>query len=337
MSKSNLAEKSYPAEESWKDTLKDICEVARNSLHNLVSTGTPPLPRCYHQEFVQAADILKKQTILDMVRSDEDSQAVRFRRVILKARDRISDARKILSEFEEEARRNIAHLDNRIDTMKLHLVDLPEEKKRDIEGSVSAIRASNSDFVENISGVLEQIGKQENLLASLAKKVHEDPLTGVLNRRAWERDLKEACSEAESDRKSSMLALDIADLDDFKNVNDSYGHPVGDAVLKQFAALLADHFASSGSVYRYGGEEFGIILPGFSGQEAAERLEVFRKRLKRAVFVAMNGEVKIRISASYGVAQWTGQENMKDVVSRADQMLYKAKKAGKDCIILHQE
>jgi len=147
VSKSNLAEKSYPAEESWKDTLKDICEVARNSLHNLVSTGTPPLPRCYHQEFVQAADILKKQTILDMVRSDEDSQAVRFRRVILKARDRISDARKILSEFEEEARRNIAHLDNRIDTMKLHLVDLPEEKKRDIEGSVSAIRASNSDFV----------------------------------------------------------------------------------------------------------------------------------------------------------------------------------------------
>jgi len=134
-----------------------------------------------------------------------------------------------------------------------------------------------------------------------------------------------------------MLALVIADLDDFKNVNDSYGHPVGDAVLKQFAALLADHFASSGSVYRYGGEEFGIILPGFSGQEAAERLEVFRKRLKRAVFVAMNGEVKIRISASYGVAQWTGQENMKDVVSRADQMLYKAKKAGKDCIILHQE
>ncbi len=334
MTKSNLAEKTCPAEESWKDTLKDICEVARNSLHNLVSSGTPPLPRCYHQEFVQAADVLQKQAILEMVRSDEDRQAASFQRVILRAKDRISDARKILSDFEQEARKNIARLDSRIDTMKLHLVDLPEEQKKHIQGSVDAIRATSSGFVENLEGVLDQIGKQEDLLASLAKKVHEDPLTGILNRRAWERDLREVSSGKASSGQPSLVSVVIADLDDFKNVNDIYGHPVGDAVLKQFAALLQDHFASSGSVYRYGGEEFGVILPGFSGPEAVEKLEVFRNRLKKAVFVAMNGEVKIRISASYGVAQWTGKEDMKTVVSMADQMLYRAKKAGKDCIIL---
>ncbi len=335
MTKSKLAEKACPADESWKDTLKDICEVARNSLHNLVSSGTPPLPRCYQQEFIQAADVLKKQEILDMVRNDEDSQAVRFRRVILKARDSISDVRKILSEFEEEAKKNLASLDQRIDVMKLHLVHLPSEQKDYIEGSVSAIQAGSSDFLKNIAAVLDQIGKQENMLASLTKKVHEDPLTGVLNRRAWERDLNDVSAQDGSTRESPVLTLVIADLDDFKQVNDTFGHPVGDAVLKQFAALLADHFASSGSVYRYGGEEFGIILPGFPGHEVVERLEIFRKRLKRAVFVAMNGDVQIKISASYGVAQWSGQENMKDVVSRADQMLYKAKKAGKDCIIFH--
>ena len=322
------------AEEAWKDTLKDICEVARNSLHNLVSSGTPPLPRCYHQEFVQAADVMQKAEILEMVRSDEDQQTVRFRRVILKARDRISDARKILVDFEEEAKQNMAQLDQRIDAMNLHLVPLPKEQKRDLEGNVRAFQESSRDFVGNLSGVLEKIGKQENLLVSLARQVHEDPLTGVLNRRAWERDLNDiASSDASGSHDSGgMITLVIADLDHFKKVNDSYGHPVGDAVLKQFATLLGDHFASSGSVYRYGGEEFGIILPGFSLSEAVERLEVFRKRLKRAVFVAMNGEVKIRISASYGAADWTGKEDIKEVVARADQMLYKAKKSGRDCI-----
>ena len=325
---------SSHADEAWKDTLRDICEVARNSLHNLVSSGTPPLPRCYHQEFVQAADTLKKQDILEMVRSDEDKQAVRFRSVILKARDRISDARKILAQFEEEAKRNLAQLDKSIDEIEFRLEHLPDNQKHGIVGSVKAMRESNSDFVENVSGILEKIGEQEGLLASLAKKVHEDPLTGIYNRRAWERDLDEIASGMESDERddNGCLTLVIADLDHFKNVNDSYGHPVGDAVLKQFASLLADHFSSSGSVYRYGGEEFGVILPGFTVKETVEGLEAFRKRLKRAVFVAMNGEVKIRISASFGVAQWTGKEYMKDVVSRADELLYAAKKAGRDCI-----
>ena len=334
MSKTNLAERPSVAEEAWKDTLKDICEVARNSLHNLVSSGTPPLPRCYHQEFVQAADMLQKQAILEMVRSDEDQQALRFRRVILRARERITDAKKILVDFEEEAKENMAQLDQRIDAMNLDLVPLPKEQKRALEGNVRAIQESSKDFVGNLSGVLEQIGKQENLLASLARQVHEDPLTGILNRRAWERDLNEITSadDGGGHDTSGLITLAIADLDHFKKVNDSYGHPVGDAVLKQFAVLLGDHFASSGSVYRYGGEEFGIILPGFSVHEAAEKLDVFRKRLKRAVFVAMNGEVKIRISASYGIAGWTGKEDIKDVVSMADQMLYKAKKAGRDRI-----
>lgn len=340
VNKTNLTERPSLAEDAWKDTLKDICEVARNSLHNLVSSGTPPLPRYYHQEFVRTSDILQKPEILKMVLSHGDQQALRFRKVILKARDRISEARTILVEFEEEAKQHMAQLDQRIDVMNLHLIPMPEGQKRDLKRDVRAIQDSSRSFVGNISGVVEQIGKQENLLKSLARQVHEDPLTGVLNRRAWERDLDEIAS-ADAPRSRDphgLITLVIADIDRFKNVNDSYGHPVGDAVLKQFAALLGDHFAGSGSVYRYGGDEFGIIFPGFSVHEAAKKLEGFRKRLQRTIFIAINGKVKrdqdqnIRISASYGVAGWTGKEDIKDVVSRADHMLYRAKKAGRDRI-----
>ncbi len=329
-----MTEKPAETEDAWKDTLKDICEVARNSLHNLVSSGTPPLPRCYHQEFIQAADMLNKEEILEMVRSDEDKQAMRYRNVILKAKARISDAKNILANFEEEAKRNIAKLDKHIDSIHLQMTNMPDEQKGNIEASAKAIKESSKGFMDNISGVLEQIKRQENMLVSLAKKVHEDPLTNVLNRRAWERDLSEFASanQGGGNESSSLLSLVIADLDHFKKVNDSYGHPVGDAVLKQFAMLLKNHFEDMGSVYRYGGEEFGVILPGCPGEEAVEKLELFRKRLGKSLFIAMNGQVKIKVSASYGVAQWTGTEDMRDVVARADRMLYEAKKAGRNCI-----
>jgi len=64
MNKDNLAQKIDPAGESWREVLRDICEVARNSLHNLVSSGTPPLPRCYQQEFLQAANLLTSKGYL---------------------------------------------------------------------------------------------------------------------------------------------------------------------------------------------------------------------------------------------------------------------------------
>lgn len=333
MDPGNLAKRHISTDESWKEVLRDICEVARSSLHNLVSSGTPPLPRCYQQEFSQAANALKKQKVLDMVRSDEDCQTERFRSVILSARDRISDARSILSKFESEAKANIQELDKKIDSMCSHLALVPTNYKEEIEQSATAVKHTSHGFISNLSEVLEQIGQQQNLLESLAKKVHEDPLTGVLNRRAWEKDLIELANpHGDSSKGNGKFTIAICDLDHFKRVNDSYGHPVGDAVLKQFALLLNDHFASSGSVYRYGGEEFGIILPGFSVEETFQKLEVFRQRLKKAVFVAMAGQVKIRISASYGVAQWSKEEDIRDVVSRADKMLYAAKKAGRDCI-----
>ncbi len=335
MARTDSLQDQCQVEEEWKDTLRDICEVARNSLHNLVSSGTPPLPRCYQQEFILAADMLQKEDILEMVRTDEDRQAHRYRKVILSARDRMTAARNILSNFEEEAKRNIAHLDHHLGSLNARNARVPYEAIEEIEASAKAIRDSSLGFMENISGVLAQIERQEGLLASLAQKVYEDPLTGALNRRAWERDLKEIVSghDGTGAAHSPMVSIVIADLDFFKKVNDSYGHPVGDAVLRQFATLLKGHFAGIGSVYRYGGEEFGIILPGISGKDAVEKLEEFRNRLRKALFIAKKGQVKIKVSASYGVAQWTAQQGMAEVISKADRMLYKAKEAGRDCVM----
>ncbi len=321
--------KSIVGKKSWKDSLKDICEVARISLHNLVSTNTPPLPACYAREFERAAILLGKEKVLEMVIEDVEKQARHFRSTILKAKNRIKDARTILQKFDKDARRDVQEIE-------AQFVFLAKELSKEIRfaqflKSAEALKEGSTKFVDNLSNVIEQISKQEMILGSLAKQIYEDPLTETFNRRAWDKDLQDLAESLKLD-SDRIFTLAIVDLDKFKEINDTYGHLVGDAVLKQFARLLKDHFENTGTVYRYGGDEFAVIAPGFTLQETVNLLELFRSKLKKSVFVTQGGEVKIRLTSSIGVAQWEEGFSIKDVIQAADKKLYSAKKAGRDCI-----
>lgn len=132
---------------------------------------------------------------------------------------------------------------------------------------------------------------------------------------------------------SNPLTLLMADLDHFKDINDKYGHPQGDVVLKGTANIIHQNIRSFDIPSRYGGEEFAVILADTDISAAEHIAERLRKRIEEAVYPNENGDVKITISI--GIAQFDSQIDMtsKDLIKRADEALYSAKAKGRNRVV----
>jgi len=154
-----------------------------------------------------------------------------------------------------------------------------------------------------------------------------DGLTGLANRRLCTAALEKEVARAT--RFSEPLSLVLADIDDFKRINDRWGHPTGDDVLKTFAEALRSSVREIDLAGRWGGEEFALLLPGTNlegGRELAERV---RRRLTRKKILAPDGE-RIRVTASFGVAAFPELVSQDQLVAAADGALYEAKRTGKN-------
>jgi len=157
----------------------------------------------------------------------------------------------------------------------------------------------------------------------LDRMTQEDALTGVANRRAFDMRL---AAEVRGLGGDAALAIVMLDLDNFKHLNDRYGHPVGDAVLRWLGGLLRSTARRSDFVARFGGEEFVAILRDASLGDAL----AWADRLRLAIRAEPPPGVPETITASLGVAVWRPDESAADVVDRADQALYDAKRGGRD-------
>ena len=158
-----------------------------------------------------------------------------------------------------------------------------------------------------------------------------DGLTGVANRRRCEEGL--ATEIARADRLGTPLALVLADLDDFKAVNDTHGHAVGDEVLRAFACVLRETVRESDLAGRWGGEEFLLLLPGTGVDGAAQLAERIRLALARMPIAASDGSAFV-VTASFGVAPHRRGGDDGTLYAAADEALYRAKAAGKDRVEL---
>jgi diguanylate cyclase (GGDEF)-like protein len=160
----------------------------------------------------------------------------------------------------------------------------------------------------------------------LERETQEDALTGVANRRGFLQRLA-----AEIDLALAVgrpLSIAIADLDHFKIVNDELGHPVGDRALRESARLMRRQCRNSDLVARIGGEEFAVILPGMTRDDALAFCESLRSAVAGHEWQALHPELGITISI--GVAQWDGTAEIEELVQAADAQLYRAKRAGRN-------
>ncbi|GAB1409236.1 hypothetical protein MASR1M90_03900 [Desulfovibrionales bacterium] len=172
-----------------------------------------------------------------------------------------------------------------------------------------------------LSQLLEQIDDLEE------QKDH-DPLTGLRNRRAFDHALGLEIERAT--RFQTPLSLALLDLDDFKQVNDTYGHPCGDKVLQKIASLLRAETRKIDITARYGGEEFAILLPGTGLMRAQKLLE--RIVLQTRTASVQCGASAVSITCSIGLASYRGKAapDRATLIREADKALYRAKQAGKN-------
>ena len=193
------------------------------------------------------------------------------------------------------------------------------------------MKARTANLQASLETSQKQIEKLKSNLANAEAQGLSDPLTGLKNRRGF--DVVLAAQLASARNASQPLSLILADIDHFKAINDRYGHPAGDDVLKWFARILSSNVKGRDTVARYGGEEFAIVLPATAIDNACKVASQIKAQLE-AQFWQKPGapNTLLRVTASFGVAQLEATEGTSALVARADARLYEAKQAGRNRI-----
>jgi diguanylate cyclase len=211
----------------------------------------------------------------------------------------------------------------RVRTQLLEQLDRLATDARTLRGQLDKAK-------ENTRNLQAQVQKQAEELVDVRARAAQDPMTGVCNRGTFDRAFAQEIDRAR--KMESSLALVMLDIDHFKKVNDTYGHPAGDAVLIGFARTLVEQVREGDIVARLGGEEFALLLPGAGEHVAAAVAERVRSELARQVFP--DPAQAIRCTVSAGVAILSPDDSPASLLKRADDALYSAKHGGRNQVRL---
>lgn len=240
--------------------------------------------------------------------------------------DTLSQAGENASQYGEQLRNftgDIAHVDSKEDLKSLINGVLVETRR---------MQKRNRALEDKLKDSSDQIGVLSQRLEDVKREAMTDSLTGIANRKCFDLRLREDTNEAIN--SGEPLCLVMVDIDHFKRFNDTYGHQMGDQVLKLIGATLSQSVKGRDTPARYGGEEFAIILPKTLLRDAlvlAEQicLTVANKRVTKK----STGEELCQITLSMGVALYHHGESLVDLIVRADEALYAAKRGGRNRVV----
>ena len=222
------------------------------------------------------------------------------------------------------------------------LLILPLQKEKgEATGALTVAVRKAEVFTKARQEILELIAAQVAVKIDLGQAHEEinrlatiDGLTGLLNHRTFQRGFEVMLAREE--RRAGTLSLLICDIDHFKKINDNYGHPFGDKVLKEVAGILRRAARSVDIAARYGGEEFALVLEGSGEQGGLQMAERVRQEIENMVL--HNENEPVRVTLSLGLAVYPGHGVDKErLIRRADQALYRAKKQGRNRVVLWEK
>lgn len=175
--------------------------------------------------------------------------------------------------------------------------------------------------------------RTKNLQDLLIEHAHIDPLTGLPNRRALMGRLQQEWTRME--RHGQSFSFIMADIDHFKEVNDTFGHIVGDQLLREIAKVFTKQCRKIDLPARYGGEEFAIIVPEETAANTVNLAERCRKEIEKIIIPVKSD--KVQATVSFGIAEATGLSTPEALIERADQALYDAKLSGRNKVATYEE
>ncbi|MBR2689634.1 MAG: diguanylate cyclase [Aquamicrobium sp.] len=183
-------------------------------------------------------------------------------------------------------------------------------------------------IAENVGLAIANLQLREKLIELAVR----DPLTGLFNRRF----LDETLQQHGQNRSGEQIACLMVDIDHFKRFNDEFGHDAGDLVMQYVGQILRETVGPAGTAYRFGGEEFTVLLPGLEEDQAAELADGLRRKIGGAT-LSHSGRVLGTVSTSIGVAASPQDGSIETLVTRADAALLKAKAAGRNRTVMASE
>lgn len=204
----------------------------------------------------------------------------------------------------------------------------------------NAVTAKDEEYLQQLSGQIAITIQRANVYAEILKHATLDALTGFYNRHQLEERIKQEVSNAK--RQHAPLCGIMTDIDYFKRVNDTYGHAVGDLVLKTIAKVIRSQLREYDIAGRYGGEEFSILLPFTKINEAYMVAERLRKTIeKKSIDISKTNPdadvKKLSITISLGIYEIKETDSDEDLLKKADKALYQAKNTGRNKVVINED
>jgi diguanylate cyclase (GGDEF)-like protein len=233
-------------------------------------------------------------------------------------------------------------LDNLISSYNDMSMNLQESKEKNMQAE-DALRKANEnlemrveertkELVELTRKLVDEISERKQAEERLARTATSDLLTGVMNRRAMLEQLRYQLVRHQ--RNKTPFILLVLDIDHFKNINDTYGHDIGDQALISVADVLLNSTRSQDLISRWGGEEFLILLPDTDIKGGVIVAEKIRSRVESEVFKAAGKS--LQLTMSIGVTEYKDGQNIEQCIKAADSALYKAKDQGRNRVVVFE-
>ncbi len=306
--------------------VEQVTKVVRNTLKNLVQKELLPWPDIYSTEFWHVVhengydEIILKKIKPPIVPSQMVEE-------FLEQTDQILDGVKdTVSSFASDAKEHVNST-----SAGLKSLEQKVQHDQELKGEIKQLQEYNKALSVHIAQAEKELVEQAGFIKGLQKKLRIDHLTGLNNRRALETDLKKEIAKAM--RYQFSLSIIMIDLDRFREVNDSYGYRIGNNVLQKLADILRNAVREVDGIYRYGGENFVILIPHTNCRDGMALAERLRKRVARHVFTVKRKGHRLTVKASLGVTELNLEDTVDSLLIRTDRALYKAKTSGRNRVV----
>ncbi len=307
-----------------KEKEPDITGIIKESLYRMTKRDIPFTPFNYYRVFTQVAleQGLDRNVLHRLLYSDVKMEEEAVEEMKKKVMDIARNVKDVTVNVENSIQNTVKKHDDVLKNLDALGVGA---NTSDIANEIERIKYINMSLKSELEAARSVLEKQKEAIESLKELSLKDPLTGLFSRRYMEKILEQLLYEF--GRYKKVFSIIMMDLDNFKQINDLYGHRIGDVVLKDFASMLKRITRFSDVCIRYGGDEFIIILPETDLENAKKVAEKIKNTLDSIVF--RKGKNEFKCTVSIGVTSVRKDDTIESILERVDSALYQTKRVGK--------